>query len=70
MLTYIGAITVTTFENGGALLHAVTSEVIGSVGGIILGGAVFLACMTTSIGLTTSFSDYFHEILSHIQIEF
>lgn len=66
MLTYIGAITVTTFENGGALLHAVTSEVIGSVGGIILGGAVFLACMTTSIGLTTSFSDYFHEILPNI----
>lgn len=62
MLTYIGAITGTSFANGGALLHAVTSQMFGTPGGIILGIAVLLACLTTSIGLTTSFSDYFVEL--------
>ncbi len=59
MLAYIGAITETSFANGGALLHAIATETYGGVGGIILGIAVTLACLTTSIGLTTSFSDYF-----------
>lgn len=59
MLAYIGAITETSFANGGALLYGIATETYGGVGGIILGIAVTLACLTTSIGLTTSFSDYF-----------
>lgn len=66
MLTYIGAITYTIFENGGALLHGVASDLLGPVGGMALGVSVFLACMTTSIGLTTSFADYFHELLPSV----
>ena len=66
MLTYIGAITHTIFENGGALLHGVASDLQGPVGGMALGVSVFLACMTTSIGLTTSFADYFHELLPSV----
>ena len=66
MLTYIGAVTITPFANGGAMLYAVTSDLLGNVGGIILGVAVFFACMTTSIGLTTAFADYFHELLPTI----
>lgn len=62
MLTYIGATTHTVFENGGVLLHEVASDLLGPVGGLVLGASVFLACMTTSIGLTTSFADYFHEL--------
>lgn len=62
MLTYVGALTATPFANGGALLHEVTNHLFGSAGGVILGVAVLLACLTTSIGLTTSFSDYFHSI--------
>ena len=54
MLAYIGATTQTVFANGGALLHAVASDLIGPAGGIVLGMSVFLACMTTAIGLTTS----------------
>ena len=50
MLTYIGASTLTSFPNGGELLHAVTSDLLGTPGGIILGIAVLLACLTTSIG--------------------
>lgn len=66
MLTYIGATTHTVFENGGVLLHEVASDLLGPVGGLVLGASVFLACMTTSIGLTTSFADYFHELLPSV----
>ena len=63
MLTYIGANTMTPFENGGSLLHGVTKHLFGGAGGFILGIAVLLACLTTSIGLTTSFANYFKFIL-------
>ena len=69
MLTYIGASTLTSFPNGGELLHAVTSDLLGTPGGIILGIAVLLACLTTSIGLTTSFSDYFHELIPSVSYQ-
>ena len=63
MLTYVGAITNQPFENGGALLHAVTNHLLGNAGGIVLGVAVLLACLATAIGLTSSFADYFTTIL-------
>lgn len=66
MLAYIGATTRTVFANGGALLHAVASDLIGPAGGIVLGISVFLACMTTAIGLTTSFANYFHELIPQL----
>lgn len=66
MLTYVGAVTRTPFSNGGSLLHAVTSDLLGPAGGIVLGVAVLFACMTTSIGLTTSFADYFHELFPNV----
>ena len=64
MLTYIGAITHTTFENGGALLHAVASDLLGASEGIMLGVSVFLACMTTSIG--RFIPQVFHELLPSV----
>lgn len=51
------------FENGGQLLASVVYQLLGTGGNIILGIAVLMACLTTSIGLASSFSDYFHEIL-------
>lgn len=66
MLSYVGASTMTSFTNGGALLHALTNQLFGGVGSIILGIAVLFACLTTSIGLTTSFADYFHTLLPNI----
>ena len=63
MLSYVGAITNAPFPNGGALLHAVTNHLLGNAGGIVLGIAVLLACLATSIGLTASFADYFTSIL-------
>lgn len=63
MLAYVGAITNTSFKNGGALLHAVTNHLLGNAGGIVLGVAVLLACFSTAIGLTSSFANYFSSIL-------
>lgn len=65
-LTYIGAISVSAFgilANGGEVLNLVTSHYFGTFGGFILGITVLLACLTTSIGLTTACSSYFHKII-------
>ncbi|MEG2198970.1 MAG: branched-chain amino acid transport system II carrier protein [Anaerovorax sp.] len=63
-LGYIGASSASlgTFENGGQLLSAVTHLLFGKSGNIILGLAVLMACLTTSIGLVSSFGDYFHKL--------
>lgn len=63
MLSYVGAITNQPFPNGGALLHSVTNHLLGNAGGLVLGVAVLLACLATSIGLTASFARYFTSIL-------
>lgn len=64
-LTYVGAqaSSLATFSNGGALLSAVTTTLFGKGGSFIVGVAVMLACLTTSIGLATSFSGYFAGLL-------
>jgi LIVCS family branched-chain amino acid:cation transporter len=65
-LTYIGASSVSAFgilANGGEVLNLVTSHYFGTFGGIVLGIIVLLACLTTSIGLTTSCSSYFQNII-------
>ncbi len=62
-LGYIGASSSSLgqFANGGQLLAVVTSNLFGKAGIIILGVAVVFACLTTSIGLISSFSEYFNE---------
>lgn len=64
-LGYVGAQTSSgiAFENGGELLAYAVFKLLGTSGNIILGIAVLLACLTTSIGLAISFSDYFNEIM-------
>lgn len=47
------------FENGGVLLNYAVHKLFGKWGNIILGMAVILACLTTSIGLTSSVGNYF-----------
>lgn len=66
-LAYVGAITPGTFANGGVLLSVVTKSLFGTPGVLLLGLAVFLACLTTAIGLTTSFSDYLVSVYPNLK---
>ncbi|MDT2045182.1 MULTISPECIES: branched-chain amino acid transport system II carrier protein [Bacillaceae] len=64
-LAYIGASSVESIgmqSNGGAILTAVARELFGSFGTIILGLAITFACLTTSIGLISACSSFFHRI--------
>lgn len=66
-LCYIGAQTssMEAFANGGQLLSYAVHQLFGKFGNVILTAAVILACMTTSIGLTTSFGEYFYKKFPH-----
>ena len=54
------------FANGGVLLNYAVYQLFGRWGNVILGAAVVLACLTTSIGLTTSFGNYFAKMFPRI----
>lgn len=72
-LSYVGAITPGTYANGGVLLTTITKQLFSTPGVIVLGIAVLLACLTTAIGLTTSFSDYLTSVypkLKYKQVAF
>jgi len=65
VITYIGATSVGELghlSNGGEVLAKVSDYYFGKFGGIILGVIVILACLTTSIGLTTSCSSFLHKL--------
>lgn len=62
-LCYIGANSVSVIglqENGAPVLVKVSAYYFGSVGAILLGLIVILACLTTSIGLIASCAAYFN----------
>lgn len=64
-LMYLGAQTVTAFPDGLALTELVTrisKSVAGSFGSAALSGAVALACLTTSIGLTATAAEFFDRV--------
>jgi branched-chain amino acid:cation transporter, LIVCS family len=61
-LSYIGASSVDSIglkENGAILLSEAAIHLFGSTGLLILGLAITLACLTTSIGLVSSCAQYF-----------
>ena len=63
-LGFVGAQTSSGFkvDDGGQLLAQVVDVQMGTAGIIVLGIAVVLACLTTSIGLSTSFAGYINEL--------
>ncbi len=64
-LTYLGATTGLTFGpqlNQAELIVAITYELMGQTGTIILGVVVALACLTTAIGLIGATAAYFEHI--------
>ena len=69
LLAYLGAATaniigVTT--NGAELLSKTALFLFGQKGQILLFSAIFLACLTTTVGLTTSGSEYFNGLVPKI----
>lgn len=67
MLGYLGATSAELFKdtpniNGAELLSRVSDHYFGRVGVVILGSAFFLACLTTTLGLISSASEYFEEL--------
>lgn len=64
-LMYLGSQTVNIFPadiTKTALLTQITETILGRTGSVFLALAVALACMTTSIGLTSSAAKYFEDI--------
>ncbi|MFR6484703.1 MAG: branched-chain amino acid transport system II carrier protein [Intestinibacter bartlettii] len=64
-LTYLGSMLSTTYgvdTPQASLMVVITNAILGKPGKIILGIIVSLACLTTSIGLTSSAASYFSNI--------
>ncbi|MFP7692465.1 branched-chain amino acid transport system II carrier protein [Bacillus subtilis] len=68
-LSYMGASSVEELgilENGAEVLAKVSSYYFGSYGSILLGLMIAVACLTTSVGLITACSSFFHELFPNI----
>ncbi len=68
-LSYMGASSVEKLghlDNGGTVLAKVSDYYFGEYGGLLLGLMITVACLTTSVGLITSCSSYFHKLLPSI----
>ncbi len=71
-LTYLGATTGQTFGadlDQAALIVAITDQLMGRAGVIILGVVVLLACLTTAIGLISATAEYFRQ-LTHDRLSY
>ncbi|MBM7454001.1 LIVCS family branched-chain amino acid:cation transporter [Acholeplasma morum] len=69
MLSYLGATSMSKFgttENGAQTLTNVVFYLFGQKGSVLLGLIFSLACLTTSVGLLTSCSQYFAKIMPKI----
>nr|WP_240503475.1 branched-chain amino acid transport system II carrier protein [Natranaerobius trueperi] len=64
-LVYLGGTASAVFEPGlhrTELLIGISDGLLGNIGTAALGMSVFLACLTTSIGLTTTVGKYFNDL--------
>ncbi|WP_281647419.1 branched-chain amino acid transport system II carrier protein [Parendozoicomonas sp. Alg238-R29] len=62
-LFYLGGISreiVPDARNGGHILSIMVTHLLGDAGQIALSVVITLACLTTAVGVTTSFGDHFH----------
>ncbi|MBM7871252.1 LIVCS family branched-chain amino acid:cation transporter [Clostridium pascui] len=69
MLAYLGAVSQTRFgatENGAQTLTNVVFYLFGQNGSVVLGLIFSLACLTTSVGLLTSCSQYFTKLMPRV----
>ena len=68
-IAYLGATSTELFglfDNGGPVLSSASEHYFGSFGAVLLSLVIFLACLTTSIGLTTACGEYFHTLMPKI----
>ena len=49
-------------QNGGEVVAAYVAQLFGPMGSVVLAGIVGLACLTTSVGLTSACADFFHTL--------
>lgn len=71
-VAYLGATSTERFgifENGGPVLSSASSYYFGTIGAVMLSIVIFLACLTTSIGLMTSCGEYFNTLLPKISYQ-
>jgi branched-chain amino acid:cation transporter, LIVCS family len=63
-LAYMGATSqqLGMMDNGGEILTAIAFELFGSYGSVLLGIVVLLACLTTSVGLSTSCAQFLNRV--------
>lgn len=65
-LGYIGSSslqTIGSFDNGADIITKSANVLYGQFGNILLTAVILLACLTTSIGLLTAASEFFHKIV-------
>ncbi|MGG3928394.1 branched-chain amino acid transport system II carrier protein [Metabacillus fastidiosus] len=68
-LSYMGASSVEKLgllDNGGTILAKVSDYYFGAYGEILLGLMITVACLTTSVGLVTSCSAFFHKLFPKV----
>lgn len=68
-LAYLGATSVDVVgqaENGAAILSGSATHLLGSFGKTVLALAITFACLTTSVGLVSSCSEYFHKVFPNV----
>ncbi|ASK61539.1 branched-chain amino acid transport system II carrier protein [Virgibacillus phasianinus] len=68
-IAYLGATSTEMFgifQTGGPVLSSGASYYFGTLGSVMLAVVLTLACLTTSIGLTTACAEYFHTLLPKI----
>lgn len=71
-LSFIGATSPDTIglkDNGAALLSAAAQHLYGPFGSIILALTIFLACITTSVGLVSACSKYFSNLIPKLSYQ-
>lgn len=68
-LSYMGASSVEKLgllDNGATVLAKVSDYYFGTYGGVLLGVMITIACLTTSIGLVSSCSSFFHKLFPKV----
>lgn len=68
-IAYLGAVGVEEFgllDTGGLILSSAAKYYFGTVGTILLGVVIILACLTTNIGLMTACAEYFQRLIPRV----